>query len=144
MTWQTPITDRSEADVIEAKEFIADHRHETAQTTDLKGMLNRSDVERVINNIGVIFDRLGESKTITNVPDFPTRDYMRYIVDLVQEVYNTRRIYHTTPDVPKQPLNTYQKWNDIEQIILDVYSQLLSDIGAYAGSELIANDNILL
>ena len=48
-------------------------------------------------------------------------------------------IYQTTPAVPSHPLNTFQKWNDIERILYDVHDLVLiidydrSGVELYAG-----------
>lgn len=46
-----------------------------------------------------------------------------------------------TPQTPSMPVNTYQKMNDIEKILDDVYGILLNNFNYYCGSEIYAGDD---
>lgn len=50
-------------------------------------------------------------------------------------------IHGDTPKTPSMPVNTYQKMNDIEKILDDVYGILLNNFNYYCGSEIYAGDD---
>lgn len=89
----------------------------------LKGALNLSDLKRIENNTQIIG---GLVSAVVNVKsweygDIPRVSDYRRIKDNVQKIKDAFMVHHDTPEVPEQPLNTYQKWNDIEKILHDVY-----------------------
>lgn len=89
----------------------------------LKGAFNLSDIKRIENNVRIIGKLVSATVDVKEweYGDIPrVSDYAR-IRDNVQKVKNAFIAYRDTPGIPDQPLNTYQKWNDIEQILHDVY-----------------------
>lgn len=70
----------------------------------------------------------------------PTESVYEELLNNVEEIRNAHIGYSTTPPVPVHPLNTYQKWNQIERILSDVYAILLNNFHYYCGSEIYAGD----
>lgn len=89
---------------------------------NLKGALNASDLNRVEENTLNIASFLGVLVTTKSwLPNDISRvsDYQR-IRDNVEFVRNAWYDLPDTPVTPQNPLNTYQKWNDIERILHDI------------------------
>lgn len=135
LLFQNPITDRTQADVDRAKAlrekpWVQMSPNEKSEwLTDLKGCLNYSDLARIENNIHLISEVL-ELDLPTydgNIPDVPTESYWSNLlsnVSIIREGYSN---FDKTPKVPVAPINTYQKLNDIEKILEDVYTMLTSN-----------------
>lgn len=89
----------------------------------LKGAFNLSDIKRNENNCKIIGELVAAPVIIKewDYGDIPKiSDYAR-IRENVQKICSAFITHSDTPEVPNQPLNTYQKWNDIEKILHDVY-----------------------
>lgn len=89
----------------------------------LKGAFNLSDINRNEHNCQIIGGVLATTISVKEweYGDIPKiSDYSR-IRENVQKIRSAFITYSDTPEVPEQPLNTYQKWNDIERILHDVY-----------------------
>lgn len=89
----------------------------------LKGAFNLSDINRNEHNCQIIGEALATAVNVKEweYGDIPRiSDYAR-IRENVQKIRSVFITYSDTPEVPAQPLNTYQKWNDIEKILHDVY-----------------------
>ena len=217
--YRTPVLDRTSADVAYAKDIrdkiskgtATDEEKTIFQKQDLKGALNRSDLERVINNMLMIeyYDRLtgtvgalgsilvpkaglkpgydpiveGKSaysslvpgqifyntfvnpitgqelvmipftlQNILTVQQLPDIDYYEELINGGTElsqfkglraIREEHQVYSTTPDIPNFPLNTYQKWNDIEQIIDDIFNLWQTDTYWHAGEGLYADNELI-
>lgn len=147
--WKEPITDRSQEDVerviylhdVVIKGKATDEEIEE-YTTDLKGALNKSDLERITNNIRLIDEVLQTNLTILDVPEIPTVSFFLNLLQNVQFIRDSYTTYTTTPQTPKQPINSYQKWNDIEKILQDVYKILNSNFFHYCGGGLYSGGEI--
>ena len=126
------ILDRTQADVDRVKELIQKALKRTLTPEEeeeflqpLKGALNYADIDRIEANISTVQAVLANEVSVNLWPF--TRDYMPrvgYFLDLLHNVEvlrNTGMILSTTPQVPQYPVNVYQDWNDIEQIIYDIY-----------------------
>lgn len=129
------IYDRNLLDLTTAKDLVSkiqsngfsslsDFEKEQWQS-GLKGTLNYTDLNRIEGNsweIAQIFDiPIGSVKTDWKMTDIPTRkDYQR-IRDNVQKIRSSAIIRSDTPVTPELPLNRYEKINDIEKILFDVY-----------------------
>lgn len=112
----------------------------------LKGALNLSDIKRNENNCKIIGALVSAAVTTKewkygSIPRIS--DYTR-IRDNVQKIRDAWITLSDTPNVPKQPLNTYQKWNDIEQILHDVYYTYvrIKNSYYYCGNEMYAGEGI--
>ena len=110
----------------------------------LKGAFNLSDINRIEGNISSIASLLVifvDTKE-WELGDIPrVSDYKR-IKDNVQTIKDAWIKLSFTPETPEQPLNTYQKWNDIEKILFDVYKNYTSyrDSYYYCGTEIFAGE----
>jgi hypothetical protein len=114
----------------------------------LKGAFNLSDVKRNENNCFVLAQLLNVSLVTyrDNLPKHPDREYFENLRKNVQALRDVGYRFIETPEVPPQPINTYQKVNDLEKILHDVYEVYNSNFTYYAGEGLCAGDdtNLLL
>lgn len=146
-TWIEPVTDRTQVDVSRAREIIllewqnmtADQKEE--YLAGLKGCMNRADFERIENDIQILIDvlELENESHVGAVPEFPTDAYFRDMETNVAAIREAYTVHADTPPVPARPYNTWQKYNDIEQILADVYEVLSAQFHYYAG-EIYAGD----
>lgn len=139
----TFVYDRTQSDVDRAKELccigwynLTDGQKEEWMN-GLKGCLNRSDLSRIEGNIYEIA-KLLQITIQTNkdtIPDIPDASYFATLLGNLDDLRGTGLIYQTTPSTPSQPVNTYQKVNDIERILRDIYSMYVASNEAllYAG-----------
>ena len=103
-------------------EFVYDRSAQDVLHRTKKGVLNADDINRIENNTGDIADKIAVPVTVKSwsVGGLPrVSDYKR-IRDNVERIRQGYGIRSDTPATPEQPLNTYQKWNDIERILFDV------------------------
>lgn len=104
--------------------FVYDRTQEDVDNKRPKACLNARDLERTESNTELIADYIGVPVRIRKdwkAGDLPRRsDYLR-IRDNVEKIRSGYAIRADTPETPEQPLNTYQKWNDIEHILHDVF-----------------------
>lgn len=107
-----------------------------------------SDVKRNENNCFVLAQLLNVSLVTyrDNLPKHPDREYFENLRKNVQALRDVGYRFIETPEVPPQPINTYQKVNDLEKILHDVYEVYNSNFTYYAGEGLCAGDdtNLLL
>ena len=147
------IFDRTQADIDRVKEL--NEKYRTGKITEeersewaagLKGALNAADLNRIEGNTEIIAEYLA---TVVSVKtwkpsDIPrVSDYKR-IRDNVQKVRDAWAVKSDTPPTPEQPLNTYQKWNDIERILHDVdfvYTRTMES-RYYCGDEFYAGEGV--
>lgn len=73
--------------------------------------------------------------------NFPTEQVFNELLSNVSAIREAYCIHSDTPPVPSLPLNTYQKWNDIERILDDVHGILLNNFYYYSGNEIYAGDD---
>ena len=153
------VYDRTQADVDRVKELnekyldgtITDKETQEWNTginsaEGLRGAFGLSDIQRIEYNtekIGgylatIVMTKQWEREDIPRVSD-----YYR-IRENVQKIRDALMVYSDTPLVPEQPLNTYQKWNDIERILHDSYDKYmkLKNSYYYCGTELYAGEGI--
>lgn len=111
-----------------------------------KGAFNLSDIKRNENNCMVIGKLVVISVNVKEweYGDIPrVSDYQR-IKNNVKKIKDALMVLSDTPEIPENPLNTFQKWNDIEQILHDVYSIYvrLKNSYYYCGAEMYAGEGI--
>ena len=148
-TWIEPVTDRTAEDVVYAKKLCnlgweamtAEQQEEFL--AGLKGCMNRVDFERIENNIQILLDvfEIDSESYVEMVPEFLTEAYfekLQYNIGVIREVFF---IHEDTPVVPELPYNTWQKYNDIEKILADVYEVVSAQFHYYAGEEIYAGDS---
>lgn len=124
------VYDRTQADVDRVKEFynIGWNGLTEAQKAEwlsgMKGCLNTADLFRIENNLYAL-SQLLKVELQTNkdsIPDIPSVSYFEQLLANVEALRATGFVYMTTPEIPENPINTYQKVNDIERILRDIYS----------------------
>ena len=148
------VYDRTQADVDYVSELIHigwnnwTDEQKAEWMEGLKGCLNTSDLERIENAISEIADLLG-LEIVTrdgNLPEFPDSEYFQQLLNNVSAIRQegSGYLHPDTPEVPSQPVNTYQKVNDIEKILFDVYDIFTANVNSryYCGSEIYAGDSI--
>lgn len=103
-------------------EFVYDRSAQDVLQRTKKGVLNAEDLNRIESNTETIAGKIAVPVTVKSWPvgGLPrVSDYMRilYNVERIRQGYGIRS---DTPETPEQPLNDFQKWNDIERILFDV------------------------
>ncbi|MCM1190778.1 MAG: hypothetical protein NC541_16000 [bacterium] len=146
--WIEPVTDRSAADVERARSLCntgwetmtAEQREEFRG--DLKGCLNRGDLERIENNMQILLDVLetGRDSNLGSIPEIPDTAYFEGMQENVAAVREGGLIHADTPIVPELPYNSWQKYNDLERILADAYEVVSSQFHHYAGGEIYSGD----
>lgn len=112
----------------------------------LKGVFNLADINRNEHNCQVIG---GFLTTTVNTKEWEygeiprVSDYTR-IEENVTKIREALAVRDDTPNVPDRPFNTFQKWNDIEHILHDVYDIYirLKNSYYYCGTEIYAGEGI--
>lgn len=110
----------------------------------LKGCLNYLDLKRIENNIAIISKLIKLELTTYQgrIPEFPYTVYFEYLLHNMQQLRSSGYAKSDTPEVPVQPINTYQKLNDIEKILYDIYSVYNSSFYHYCDDEIYCNEEI--
>lgn len=158
MAWQTPIFDRTDQDVLKAITYdnigykYLTNEQKAEWDNGLKGTLNYNDLNRIEGNIKYLFDIFGviniDVKTNWNYTDIPTLSDFQRILSNIERLRDLYKVFEETPVTPNIPINTYQKVNDIEKIIHDMYFIYENGSLAFARNdplykaELYANDDI--
>ena len=148
LLWMTPTIDRTQSDVEYAKQLQnkawVDFTEEEKQAylQGLKGSLNVSDLQRIRNNILLLDDVLELGLIVSAVPELPTKEYFSELITNVGLIRNAYMVHSYTPPTPESPMNHYQKWNDLEQILNDVYEILMNNFNYYCGEEIFSGDEI--
>lgn len=110
----------------------------------MKGALNLSDLKRIENDCYVIAQLLRIELTTRkdNLPRYPNTAYFDTMLANVETLRSAGYKYVETPEIPAQPINSYQQLNDIERILHDVYEVFNTNYVYYAGGEIYAGDTI--
>lgn len=131
--WIEPIYDRKQSDI-------------TRRTS--KGYLAIEDLNRIENNIAHIANMFGMSgwfqqKTWTHA-DLPTQKEMQRIISGVSLLCFVWEVPNL-PTRPKEPINTWQKVNDIEKILDIIYwnKSISDDLALRTGAEGYSDDALL-
>lgn len=126
------LTSKYQADIItEEEKAIWDQ--------NLIGALNLVDLQRNEFNlycVSTIYDLELNTKynAITDTYNIPEIPRPSYYIDLYNNLVAARtggHIYVDTPEVPSRPFNTYQKWNDIEKLLKDLYYRGIQALEGY-------------
>lgn len=133
------IFDRNIMDVAHAKElrkkavetgyasFTAEEKEEW--DNGLKGTLNYTDLNRIEGNCKVLSELLGmkiTTKTSWTLQDIPTVQELNRIRGNIELLKTSAYTPYNVLDTPEATLNTYQKINDIEKILYDIYITYIS------------------
>lgn len=135
------VFDRTQADVDYAKNLKASGR--ASANEDLKGCLNVSDIQRVLDaftSLGVLD---AETLTVATIPDFPDSTFFTSWIENLEIIKECGYQLAISPVIPARPLNTWQKWNDLEKILWDNFDIRTSRF-EYFGPELTIRENNLV
>ena len=165
MPFIQPITDRSILDIQKLQEYdeIGYKNLTTEQKNEwlsgMKGALNSSDLNRIESNQQFILNLLSNQYILTFKTNWLMTDFVedsdenRILMNLktLMQPFN----FEEEPQVPEKPLNYFEKINQIENIILQMYDKYYSKIKYYEfqtdngedflvdDENFIVNDNIL-
>lgn len=148
LLWMNPITNRTKNDVYRVAQLkskgwqnlTTEEKNEFL--SDMKGALNVSDIERILNNILILAEVLEISITIPEIPNPLDKEFLDELLNLVSYVSKFHPGYSTTPKLPSAPLNSYDKWNDIEKILEDIYTILTNNFYYYCGEQIFSGEEI--
>ena len=109
MMWQQPIYDRIQADI-------------DGQTG--KGHYKADDLNRIEQDCEYLAGAFGVtiSTRTWSRADFPTPSDFSRVLNNITILRAAYYVYQTTPQMPQNPVNQYQKANDLEQILNDLYA----------------------
>lgn len=165
MPFIQPITDRTILDIDKLQEYdeIGYKNLTTEQKNEwlsgMKGALNSSDLNRIESNQQYILNILSNQYILTFKTNWLMTDFVedsdenRILMNLktLMQPFN----FDEEPQVPEKPLNYFEKINQIENIILQMYDKYYSKIKYYEfqtdngedflvdDENFIVNDNIL-
>lgn len=143
--WKDPIHDRTAEDVAYAKEKIAEWIEaiqigEYAETFELKGCLNASDLNRIEGNIKYLNDMLGSLGYPVGVTtrewsrsDIPTTEDVSRIINNVREIINSYYQQEGVTELPSD-MGKYNQINAIEENLLKIKELLDCMIKSYQRS----------
>ena len=147
------VYDRTQDDVDKVKELNLKYLSGTITEEEKeewsrphKGALNLSDMNRIEGNISVLSEYLSIPLTTKSwsMGDIPRAgDYLR-IRNNIDMLRGAWFVLSDTPNTPTQPLNTYQKWNDIERILHDLNHTYQKYINSfyYCDTEVFAGEGV--
>lgn len=133
MPFIQPITDRSILDIQKLQEYdeIGYNNLTTEQKNEwlsgMKGALNSSDLNRIESNQQYILNLLSNQYILTFKTNWLMTDFVedsdenRILMNLktLMQPFN----FEEEPQVPEKPLNYFEKINQIENIILQMYNK---------------------
>ena len=129
--WKPPIVDRTESDILNRAP---------------KAYCNVPDLQRMEDNVECLVDVIGSPcarRSGWKMIDFPTVSEFSRIRSNIQTLRDAYYTLSATPPTPENPLNHWQKWNDAERILLDLYTLYNQNLEAtnYTG-EVFAGESI--
>lgn len=129
MSWITPIIDRTQADVNLVLEYDnigynnLTPEQKAVWNAGMKGALNASDLNRIENNIQYLASVLElynlNIKTNWQMSDVPRNNDFNRILSNLNALKDKFHLKYdiSLPETPNLPLNSYEKINDIENIL---------------------------
>ena len=132
---KTLIFDRTQNDILEARLLIEkintdgfnslSSEEKEKWNSGLKACLNDTDINRIEKcccYFADLFDIDMDLKTDWKKTDVPTDVEMKRILKNVETVRNLYSfVPEDTPEIPEKPLNTIEKFNNIEKILYNKY-----------------------
>lgn len=148
------ITDRTQEDVDRVKELQAkilsgEYTEDDwkAYLNDMKGALNYSDLDRIEANLELLSGWLNVSLVSMDRDVIPRVPYFRNLLINVQKIRDSVYCPLDADDVPEMPINTYEKVNEIERILLVTFRRWLRNhdinLGIYCGTEMYGNSVLI-
>lgn len=117
-------------------ESIWDRTQQDIDAGRSKGFCNAEDLNRLENNcgelsrlLGVTLEQRGRAWTATDLPTAWELDRILKNIGLLDGSYLA---YQTTPPPPKSPLTHFEKFNDAEKILQDIYRNYTDNRSAYS------------
>lgn len=141
MPWEMPITNRTNEDVDRIEEYdeigyaYLDNEQKAEWLSGLIGALNATDLNRIESNQQFILNLLSGQyhlpfKTNWVMTDFVTSEDEKRILSNLETIMISFDLDKTI-ELPKIPLNYYEKINAIENILLQMYNKYFSNIEYY-------------
>lgn len=127
--------------------FVYDRTQEDVNEKTKKAFLNAEDLSRIESNTELIAQYIAvpvSVKTEWKIGDLPrVSDYER-IKQNTEKIRSGYAIRADTPKVPERPYNHFQKWNDIEKILHDVFYIYIGNLNnkIYCGEDVCCGDEI--
>lgn len=112
--------------------------------TNLKGAINRADLERLLSNMIQLALELHVELITNSIPEIPTVSWYTVFLQDITKIKEAYMVHSGTPGIPIQPLNTFEKWNIIEKNLFDIDDILSHRLIYHCGNELISGDDILI
>lgn len=134
-------------EVIEGLDFVYDRTKDDIEKRTQKAFINASDLNRIEKNAEMIGQRISVSisvKTDWETGGIPKHSDYRRIEENTGMIRAGYMVHDDTPAVPERPYNTFQKWNDIEKILYDVFFIYVKNFGnvIYCGDGFSCGDEI--
>jgi len=111
------IYDRTAADIEYLKRLTPAQR--ARLVSDHKGALNLSDLQRMAAAFGALEVLDDIVLAIESIPEFPDDILFQSYLDNAEDIKGTDYQLTSSPEVPALPLNDFDKWNKLEQILFD-------------------------
>lgn len=129
--WITPITNRSGADMLNAKQDVETAKLNNSALSDMRGCLNASDLTRIENDIQFLANQLETSITSKQwaVGDIPTTYDLSRILQNAEDILSDASDYFQS-SLPILPANlvTYTNLNTLETALLRIYNALFEPL----------------
>lgn len=158
MKWLKAVFNRTSEDVLKVQSYdTIGYKYLTPEQqkewlSGLKGAWNYKDVNRLESNTKFLADLYGVQgmsfKTDWSYKDVLSKDSVQRILDNINKLRDYFKVYESTPATPDIPINTYQKVNDLEKILYDMYFVFENESLAFTrddkifGAELYSGDDI--
>lgn len=132
--------------VYELPSFVYDRTQKDIEERTEKAYLNARDLNRIEKDIEIIAEYLNVGVTVKTweVGNLPRASDYKRILENVKMLVDVYMVGKDTPVAPVQPLNTFQKWNDIEHILHDLYWIYIGNLNNiyYCGEDVSCGDEI--
>lgn len=134
-------------EVIEGLDFVYDRTKDDIEKRTQKAFINASDLNRIEKNTEVIGQRISAPVSVRadwEIGGLPRHSDYQRIKENTRMIRAGYLVHDDTPAVPERPYNTFQKWNDIEKILYDVFSIYVKNFGnvIYCGDGFSCGDDI--
>lgn len=134
-------------EVIEGLDFVYDRTKDDIEKRTQKAFINASDLNRIEKNTEVIGQRISAPVSVRadwEIGGLPRHSDYQRIKENTRMIRAGYLVHDDTPAVPERPYNTFQKWNDIEKILYDVFFIYVKNFGnvIYCGDGFSCGDEI--
>lgn len=127
--------------------FVYDRTAEDVIQKAAKAFLNAEDLRRIESNTELIAGYISvpvSVRTDWQTGDLPRESDYERIRNNTEKIRTGYAIRADTPEVPERPYNHFQKWNDIEKILHDVFYIYINNFNnkIYCGEDVGCGDEI--